>query len=91
MDTTIEQQVAMDEARVPHDQSAYVYMKEFWVTATVHHHGIRFNMDNKKQIMNLESFRDMLYICPRVHGKTFAEPPFEEEILASFIFLDTLQ
>nr|GEX10788.1 retrovirus-related Pol polyprotein from transposon TNT 1-94 [Tanacetum cinerariifolium] len=41
-----------------------IYIQEFWVTATVHHHAIRFNMDNKNHIMNLESFRDMLHICP---------------------------
>nr|GEY43205.1 hypothetical protein [Tanacetum cinerariifolium] len=51
MDTTIEQQVAMDEALVPHAQ------------------------------------RDMLHICPRVHGQSFDEPPFEEEILAFICFL----
>nr|GEV12331.1 hypothetical protein [Tanacetum cinerariifolium] len=57
-------------------------------TATVHHHAIRFKMDNKKHIMNLESFRDMLHICPRVHGQSFAKPPFEEEILAFIRFLE---
>nr|GEW24545.1 hypothetical protein [Tanacetum cinerariifolium] len=44
-------------------------------------------MDNKKHIINLESFRDMLHICLRVHGQSFAEPPFEEEILAFIRFL----
>nr|GEX92019.1 hypothetical protein [Tanacetum cinerariifolium] len=62
-------------------------MQEFWATTTVHHHAIRFMMDNKKHIVNLESFRDMLHICPRVHGQSFAEPPFEEEILALIHFL----
>nr|GFB46049.1 hypothetical protein [Tanacetum cinerariifolium] len=127
---TIEQQVAMDEALVPHAQRLRIgrsnfrflsdikskkstlqlvydvlriclffkaflvtadvpeiYMQEFWATATVHHHAIRFKMDNKKHIMNLESFRDMLHICPRVHGQTFDEPPSEEEILAFIRFL----
>nr|GEU78263.1 retrovirus-related Pol polyprotein from transposon TNT 1-94 [Tanacetum cinerariifolium] len=60
---------------------------EFWATATVHHHSIRFKMDNKKHIVNLESFREMLNICPRLPGQTFDEPPFEEEILAFFDFL----
>nr|GEV70490.1 hypothetical protein [Tanacetum cinerariifolium] len=41
-------------------------IREFWATATVHHHAIRFKMDNKKHIVNLESFKDMLHICPRV-------------------------
>nr|GFC90122.1 hypothetical protein [Tanacetum cinerariifolium] len=64
-----------------------IYMHEFWATATVHHHAIRFKMDNKKHIVNLESFRDMLHICPMVHGQSFDEPPFEEEILAFIGFL----
>nr|GFA80437.1 hypothetical protein [Tanacetum cinerariifolium] len=51
MDTTIEQQAAMDEALVPHAQ------------------------------------RDILHICLRVHGQSFDEPPFEEEILAFIHFL----
>nr|GEW04711.1 hypothetical protein [Tanacetum cinerariifolium] len=55
--------------------------------ATVYHHAIQFTMDNKKHIVKLESFRDMLYICPRVHGQSFDEPPFEEEILAFIRFL----
>nr|GEY87485.1 hypothetical protein [Tanacetum cinerariifolium] len=46
-----------------------IYMQEFWATATVHHHAIRFKMDNKKYIVNLESFRDMLHICPRLPAK----------------------
>nr|GEW78787.1 hypothetical protein [Tanacetum cinerariifolium] len=44
-------------------------------------------MDNKKHIVNLESFKDMLHICLRVHGQSFDEPSFEEEILAFFYFL----
>nr|GEV15472.1 retrovirus-related Pol polyprotein from transposon TNT 1-94 [Tanacetum cinerariifolium] len=121
MDTTIDQQVAMDEALVPHARRlrigrsnfrllsdiAYkestlrlvydvmrltpffkaflvtadvpeIYMQEFWATATVHHHSIRFKMDNKKHIVNLESFREMLHICPRLPHQPFVKPPFEE-------------
>nr|GEW23059.1 hypothetical protein [Tanacetum cinerariifolium] len=130
MDTTIDQQVEIDEALVPHAkrlsigrrnflllsdisskestlQLVYdvlclspffkaflvtadvlkIYMQEFWVTATVHHHSIRFKMDNKKHIVNLESFRDMLHICPRLTHQPFVEPPFKEEILAFLWFL----
>nr|GEY62894.1 hypothetical protein [Tanacetum cinerariifolium] len=93
MDTIIDQQVAMDEALVPHAkrlrigrsnfrllsdikskestlQLVYnvlclslffkaflvtadvpeIYMQEFWATTTVHHHAIKFKMDNKKHI-----------------------------------------
>nr|GEU66325.1 hypothetical protein [Tanacetum cinerariifolium] len=64
-----------------------IYMQEFWATTTVHHHSIRFKMDNKKHIVNLESFEEMLHIYPRLHGQAFVEPPFEEEILAFLFFL----
>nr|GEU97249.1 hypothetical protein [Tanacetum cinerariifolium] len=37
-----------------------IYMQEFWTTATVHHHSICFKMNNKKRIVNLEYFREML-------------------------------
>nr|GFC46482.1 hypothetical protein [Tanacetum cinerariifolium] len=44
-------------------------------------------MDNKKHIVNLESFREMLHICPRLPHQPFIEPPFKEEILAFLRFL----
>ncbi|GJR38964.1 hypothetical protein Tco_1214648 [Tanacetum coccineum] len=31
-----------------------IYMQEFWAIAIVHHHSIRFKMNNKKHIMNLD-------------------------------------
>ncbi|GJV77873.1 retrovirus-related pol polyprotein from transposon TNT 1-94 [Tanacetum coccineum] len=58
-----------------------IYMQEFWATPTVHHHSIRFKINNKKHIMNLEYFREMLQICPKLPDQQFEEPPFEEEIL----------
>nr|GEZ16477.1 hypothetical protein [Tanacetum cinerariifolium] len=64
-----------------------IYMQKFWATATVHHHSIWFKMDNKKHIVNLESFREMLHICPRLSHQPFVEQPFEEEILAFLRFL----
>nr|GEY68125.1 hypothetical protein [Tanacetum cinerariifolium] len=130
MDMVIEQQVALDEAFVPHARRLRIgrsnfrllsdisskestlqlvhdvlrqtpffkaflvtldvpkfCMKEFWATATVHHHSIRFKMENKKHIVNIEYFREMFHICPRLPGQTFDEPPFEEEILAFLRFL----
>nr|GFC07729.1 hypothetical protein [Tanacetum cinerariifolium] len=56
-------------------------MQEFWATASVHHHSIRFKMNNKKHIVNLEYFREMLQICPRISNQQFDELPFEEVIL----------
>nr|GEW25768.1 hypothetical protein [Tanacetum cinerariifolium] len=55
-----------------------IYMQEFWATATVHYHSIRFKMDNKKHIVDLELFKDILHICLRVHDQSFAETPFED-------------
>nr|GEY50822.1 hypothetical protein [Tanacetum cinerariifolium] len=97
MDITIDQQVALDKALVPHAsrlrigksnfrlrsditskestiQLVYdvlkltlfykaflviadvpeIYMQIFWATSIVHHHSIRFKMNNKKRIVNLE-------------------------------------
>nr|GEW00106.1 hypothetical protein [Tanacetum cinerariifolium] len=130
METTIEQQVTLDEALVPSAQRVRIerrnfrllsdiqskkstlqlvydvlcrctfykaflvtadvpeiYMHEFWATANVHQHSIRFKMDNKKHILDLESFRNILHICPRVQGQSFAELPFEEEIMDFIRFL----
>ncbi|GJZ10494.1 hypothetical protein Tco_0545253 [Tanacetum coccineum] len=39
-------------------------------------------MNNKKHILNLDQFRDILQICPKVGNKKFEEPPLEKEILA---------
>nr|GEY70753.1 hypothetical protein [Tanacetum cinerariifolium] len=36
-----------------------IYMQEFWATATVHQHSIRFKMDTIKHIVDLESFREI--------------------------------
>nr|GEZ64628.1 hypothetical protein [Tanacetum cinerariifolium] len=38
-------------------------------------------MDTRKNIVDMEAFREMLHISPRVPGQSFAELPFEEEIL----------
>nr|GEY17780.1 hypothetical protein [Tanacetum cinerariifolium] len=62
-------------------------MQEFWATAKVHQHSIRFKIDTRKHIVNLEAFREMLHISPRVPGQSFDELPFEEEILEFFRFL----
>nr|GEV15131.1 hypothetical protein [Tanacetum cinerariifolium] len=64
-----------------------IYMQEFWAAATVHHHSISFKMNNKKHIVNLQYFREMLHIYPRLPNQTFDELPFEEEILAFFRYL----
>nr|GFA22480.1 hypothetical protein [Tanacetum cinerariifolium] len=61
MATTLDQQVALDEALVPSAQ--------------------------RKHVLDLEAFREMLHISPRISGQSFAELPFEEEILEFLRFL----
>nr|GFB23009.1 hypothetical protein [Tanacetum cinerariifolium] len=90
MATIIDQQVALDEALVP--STAFlvtadvpeVYRQEFWATAKLHHNFIHFKMDTKKSILDLEAFREMLHISPRIPSQSFAELPTEEEILEFF-------
>nr|GFA91071.1 hypothetical protein [Tanacetum cinerariifolium] len=64
-----------------------IYMQEFWATGYVHQHSIIFKMDSKMNIFDLEAFREMLHISPRVPGQSFDELPFEEEILDFLRFL----
>nr|GEW71268.1 hypothetical protein [Tanacetum cinerariifolium] len=101
MDMTIDQQVALDEALVPHASRLRIGKSNFHLrsdisskqsplqlaTATVHHHSIRFKMDNKKLIINLEYFKEMMHICPRLPGQTFDDLQFEEEIMVFLRFL----
>ncbi|GJT43060.1 hypothetical protein Tco_0951775, partial [Tanacetum coccineum] len=39
-------------------------------------------MNKKNYSFDLETFRDMLQICPNLPGQKFKDPPFEEDILA---------
>ncbi|GJU93329.1 hypothetical protein Tco_1318085 [Tanacetum coccineum] len=41
-------------------------------------------MNGNSHTVNVDNFRDMLKICPKLPGQKFEDPPFEEEIL-SFI------
>ncbi|GJU93605.1 hypothetical protein Tco_1318361 [Tanacetum coccineum] len=61
-----------------------IYMQEFWVIASIHHSSLHFKLNDKSHSVNVDNFRDMLLICPKLLGQKFEDPPFEEEIL-SFI------
>nr|GFC44415.1 hypothetical protein [Tanacetum cinerariifolium] len=130
METTIEQQVVLDEALVPSTQRLRIgrsnfrlpsdiqskestlqlfydvlrnspffkaflvtadvleiYMQEFWATAKLHQHSIRFKIDTRKSVLDLEAFREMLHISPTIPSQSFAELQFEEEILDFLRFL----
>nr|GEV73770.1 uncharacterized mitochondrial protein AtMg00810-like [Tanacetum cinerariifolium] len=105
MDTTIDQQVARDEALVPHAKRLRIGRSNFRLLSDIKSNestlqlvydvlhltpffkAFLVTMDNKKHIVNLESFREMLHICPRLPHQPFVEPPFKEEILAFLWFL----
>ncbi|GJS12689.1 hypothetical protein Tco_0407161 [Tanacetum coccineum] len=38
-------------------------------------------MNKKSYFFDMETFRNMLLICPKLSGQKFVDPPFEEEIL----------
>nr|GFC39227.1 hypothetical protein [Tanacetum cinerariifolium] len=64
-----------------------IYMQEFWATAKLHHNSIRFKIDTRKSVLDLEAFREMLHICSRIPNQPFADLPTEEEILDFLRFL----
>ncbi|GJV94263.1 hypothetical protein Tco_1545840 [Tanacetum coccineum] len=66
-----------------------IYMQEFWVTASRHHSSLCFKMNGKSHTVNVDNFRDMLHIFPKLPGQKFEDPPFEEEILFLLEILDT--
>nr|GFC12199.1 hypothetical protein [Tanacetum cinerariifolium] len=76
MATTLDQKVVLDEALVPSSQRAFlvtadvpeIYMQEFWATTKLHQHSIRFKTDTRKHVLDLEAFREMLHISPRIPG-----------------------
>ncbi|GKE59720.1 hypothetical protein Tco_1510087, partial [Tanacetum coccineum] len=59
-----------------------IYMQGFWASAYIHNRSVRFKMNNKKHILNLDQFKDVLQICPKVGNAKFEEPPLKKEILA---------
>nr|GFC78611.1 hypothetical protein [Tanacetum cinerariifolium] len=58
-----------------------IYMQEFWATAKLYHNSICFKIDTRKSVLDLEAFREMLHISPRIPNQPFADLPTEEEIL----------
>nr|GFB97470.1 hypothetical protein [Tanacetum cinerariifolium] len=64
-----------------------VYMQEFWATAKLHHTSIRFKIDTKKSVLNLEAIREMLHVSPRIPNQPFADLPTKEEVMDFLRFL----
>nr|GEZ20360.1 hypothetical protein [Tanacetum cinerariifolium] len=95
MATTIEQQVALDEALVPNAQRLRIGRSNFRLPSDIQSkeptlqvvYDVLFKMDTRKNVLDLEAFREMLHISPRVPGQSFTKLPFEEEILEFLRFL----
>ncbi|GJR94939.1 hypothetical protein Tco_0267113 [Tanacetum coccineum] len=59
-----------------------VYMHQFWDSVYKHDTFYRFKMDKRKRFkLNLEVFKDIFKICPRVQGQDFDALPTDEEII----------
>ncbi|GJX80859.1 hypothetical protein Tco_0329008 [Tanacetum coccineum] len=60
-----------------------VYMHQFWDSVYKHDTFYIFKMDKRKRFkLNLEIFRDIFKICPRVQGQDFDALPTDEEIMS---------
>ncbi|GJX76649.1 hypothetical protein Tco_0323460 [Tanacetum coccineum] len=88
-------QVALDALKLTPFYNAFettanvlkIYMQEFWVTVSRHHSSLRFKLNGKRHTVNIDNFRDMLKIFPKLLSQEFEEPPLEEEILSFIIDL----
>nr|GEW14528.1 hypothetical protein [Tanacetum cinerariifolium] len=99
MATTLEQQVALDEALVPSAQRLRIGRSNFRLPSDIQSkeatlqvvYDVLRNSPFFKAflltVLDLEAFREMLHISPRTLGQSFAELPFEEEILEFLRFL----
>nr|GEX73529.1 uncharacterized mitochondrial protein AtMg00810-like [Tanacetum cinerariifolium] len=85
MDIKIDQQVALDKALVPHTSRLRIGKRNFRLRSDIT--SKESTLQLVKRIVNLEYFREMMHICPRLFGQTYDELPFEEEILALLRFL----
>ncbi|GJT89023.1 hypothetical protein Tco_1070740 [Tanacetum coccineum] len=60
-----------------------VYMHQFRDSVYKHDTFYRFKIDKRKRFkLNMEIFRDIFKICPRVHGQDFDALPTDEEIMS---------
>nr|GEZ57776.1 hypothetical protein [Tanacetum cinerariifolium] len=93
MATTIKQQVAMDEALVPSTQRLRIGRSNLRLPSDIQskESTLQLVYDVLRRYPFFKAFlvtadvpeiyMEMLHICPRIHGQSFNELPFEEEIL----------
>ncbi|GJZ23454.1 hypothetical protein Tco_0560913 [Tanacetum coccineum] len=58
-----------------------IYMQQFWDTVNKHDSSYLFKIEKKRFSVDMEVFREILQICPRLPNQEFDEPPSEEDIL----------
>ncbi|GKD77636.1 hypothetical protein Tco_1340257 [Tanacetum coccineum] len=61
-----------------------IYMHQFWFTINKHDSSYQFKIGKKRFTLNMEVFREIFQICPRIPNQDFDELPSDEEIV-SFI------
>nr|GEV12060.1 hypothetical protein [Tanacetum cinerariifolium] len=61
-----------------------IYMQEFWAIVSIHKSNIRFKINKMKFSLDVEIFRDILQIFPKIPRQKFEDLPLEHDIL-SFI------
>ncbi|GKB67559.1 hypothetical protein Tco_0928971 [Tanacetum coccineum] len=91
-------QVALDALKLTSFYKAFeitadvpeIYMQDFWVTVSRHHSSLRFKMNGKSHTVNVDNFREMLQICPKLPGQKFEDPPFKRRFSLLLEILDTL-
>ncbi|GJW17208.1 hypothetical protein Tco_0024644 [Tanacetum coccineum] len=65
-----------------------IYMQEFWVIVSFHKSSIRFMINKKKVSLNVDMFREILQIWPKIPGQKFEDLPLEQDILSFIRDLD---
>ncbi|GKE07845.1 hypothetical protein Tco_1411396 [Tanacetum coccineum] len=61
-----------------------IYMHQFWFTINKHDSSYRFKIGKKRFTLNVEVFREIFQICPKLLNQEFDAIPSDEEIV-SFI------
>ncbi|GKC03151.1 hypothetical protein Tco_0994761 [Tanacetum coccineum] len=67
-------QVALDALKLTPFYNAFeisadvpeIYMQEFWVIVSRHHSSLRFKLNGKSHTVNVDNFRDIHKICPKL-------------------------
>ncbi|GJR23254.1 retrovirus-related pol polyprotein from transposon TNT 1-94 [Tanacetum coccineum] len=80
--TKLDLELVLKEKRLDIDVPE-VYMHQFWDSVYKHDTFYIFKIDKRKRFkLNLEVFKDIFKICPRVQGQDFDALPTDEEIVS---------